>query len=106
MAVQSANDVMGHGRVARPHKHLTFEGIDAMVPREDNHRDNGRPLRDATTQRRDEVEYPSLAPIPWPVHGRNAAGRIDNEMFRNLPDRHMDIDVGPDVVMDHILHLR
>ena len=105
MAIQSANDVMGHGRVARPHEYLTLEGIDAMVPREDNHRDNGRPFRDATAQRRDEVENPPLAPIPWPVHGRDTAGRIDNKVFRNLPDRHTDIDVGPDIVMDHILHL-
>ena len=106
MAIQSANDVMGHGRVARPHEHLTLEGIDAMVPREYNHRDDGRPLRNATVQRRDEVKHPPLTPIPWPVHRCDAAGRIDNEMFRDLPDRHMDIDVGPDVVMDHILHLR
>ena len=82
-----------------------LEGIDTMVPREDNHRDDGRPLRNATVQRRDEVKHPPLTPIPWPIHGRDTAGRIDNEVFRNLPNRHTDIDIGPDIALDHILHL-
>ena len=53
MAVQSADDVIGHGWVACPHEYLTLEGIDTMVPCEYNHRDDGRPLRNATVQRCD-----------------------------------------------------
>ena len=105
-AIQSADDVMGYKQVAHPHEYLIFRGTGTMVPHGHDHRCDGQFIRNAVVQRRDEVECSPLTPTLWPVHRCVAARQSDNEMFRDLFDRHMDIDVGPATLMGNVPYLK